>query len=196
MLYLRKRRANSIEMKRFNADETHQDNTNRSTTPLSVYHVHADATNQFELKNRRDSTESNFKNENATRERFKTIVIYILSLVIVLLVCALCYSWIIVYEDETDVLEPVVDQEFHDNLPKEQRIWYKNGFEEIRDSVRFKHSTRKAKNVILFVGDGMGVSTVTAARIYKYGEEGRLSWESFPHTGLLKVNKFYQSMSI
>ncbi|MGJ8560182.1 MAG: alkaline phosphatase [Litorimonas sp.] len=50
-----------------------------------------------------------------------------------------------------------------------------------------------AKNVILFIGDGMGVSTVTAARIFegqrlgKPGEEHQLSWESFPHTALSKT---------
>jgi alkaline phosphatase len=51
----------------------------------------------------------------------------------------------------------------------------------------------KAKNVILFVGDGMGVSTLTAARILQGqqagnpGEEGYLSFESFPHTALVKT---------
>lgn len=51
----------------------------------------------------------------------------------------------------------------------------------------------KAKNVILFVGDGMGVSTLTAARILQgqqagnLGEEGYLSFESFPHTALVKT---------
>ncbi|WP_158969732.1 alkaline phosphatase [Paraglaciecola sp. L3A3] len=51
----------------------------------------------------------------------------------------------------------------------------------------------KAKNVILFVGDGMGVSTLTAARILNGqmqgnpGEEGYLSFESFPHTALVKT---------
>lgn len=51
----------------------------------------------------------------------------------------------------------------------------------------------KAKNVILFVGDGMGISTLTAARILhgqmqgNDGEEGLLSFESFPHTALVKT---------
>ncbi|WP_417362860.1 alkaline phosphatase [Gallaecimonas pentaromativorans] len=51
----------------------------------------------------------------------------------------------------------------------------------------------KAKNVILFVGDGMGVSTLTAARIFegqqqgKSGEENRLSFETFPYSGLVKT---------
>lgn len=50
-----------------------------------------------------------------------------------------------------------------------------------------------ARNVILFVGDGMGVSTVTAARIFagqqrgEPGEEGYLSFEEFPHVALVKT---------
>ncbi|WP_211227590.1 alkaline phosphatase [Chitinibacter tainanensis] len=35
----------------------------------------------------------------------------------------------------------------------------------------------EAKNVIFFLGDGMGPATVTAARIYKYKEEGELNME-------------------
>lgn len=51
----------------------------------------------------------------------------------------------------------------------------------------------RAKNVILFVGDGMSLSTVAAARIlegqrhHQSGEENRLSWENFPYTGLSKT---------
>ncbi|WP_137166557.1 alkaline phosphatase [Salinimonas lutimaris] len=51
----------------------------------------------------------------------------------------------------------------------------------------------KAKNVILFVGDGMGISTLTSSRIMKGqlngqpGEEGYLQFETFPHTALVKT---------
>ena len=50
-----------------------------------------------------------------------------------------------------------------------------------------------ARSVILFIGDGMGVSTVTAARIYEGqkrgepGEENLLSFEKFPQTALVKT---------
>ena len=52
---------------------------------------------------------------------------------------------------------------------------------------------RSARNVVLFVGDGMGVSTVTAARILdgqnrgRPGEENYLSFERFPHLALVKT---------
>ncbi len=51
----------------------------------------------------------------------------------------------------------------------------------------------RAKNVILFIGDGMGVSTVTAARIYagqklgKMGEEHVLPFETFENVALVKT---------
>ena len=51
----------------------------------------------------------------------------------------------------------------------------------------------KAKNVILFIGDGMGVSTVTAARIYagqkqgQSGEEYVLPFENFANVALVKT---------
>lgn len=53
--------------------------------------------------------------------------------------------------------------------------------------------TNTAKNVILFLGDGMSLTTITAARIYKgqlqntSGESGHLSFEKFPFTGISKV---------
>ena len=51
----------------------------------------------------------------------------------------------------------------------------------------------KAKNVILFLGDGMSLTTVAAARILEgqrhgsSGEENLLSWERFPATGFSKT---------
>ena len=50
-----------------------------------------------------------------------------------------------------------------------------------------------ARNVILFIGDGMGVSTVTAARIFDgqslgmTGEEHELVFETIPHVALVKT---------
>ncbi len=54
-------------------------------------------------------------------------------------------------------------------------------------------SAGQAKNVILFVGDGMGLSTVTTARILEgqkkglLGEENSLSFDNFAYTGLSKT---------
>lgn len=56
-----------------------------------------------------------------------------------------------------------------------------------------KPITRKAKNVILFVGDGMDITTTTAARIFdgqsrgEDGEENFLAFERFPFVALSKT---------
>lgn len=73
------------------------------------------------------------------------------------------------------------------SLPSEQLTWFQAGLDDLKNAVKQSRSLQTAKNVILFVGDGMGPSTVTAARIYKAKEEGELIWERFPHMGLLKV---------
>ncbi|MBW7565268.1 alkaline phosphatase [Chromobacterium subtsugae] len=45
----------------------------------------------------------------------------------------------------------------------------------------------EAKNVIFFLGDGMGPATVTAARIYQYGEGGKLNMEKLDRTARIKT---------
>ena len=45
----------------------------------------------------------------------------------------------------------------------------------------------EATNVIFFLGDGMGPTTVTASRIYKYGETGQLAMESLRRTARIKT---------
>ena len=55
------------------------------------------------------------------------------------------------------------------------------------------NSASYAKNVIFFLGDGMGISTVTAARIFAgqaagaTGEEYDLAFDQFPHLALIKT---------
>jgi alkaline phosphatase len=57
----------------------------------------------------------------------------------------------------------------------------------------FSSKSGQAKNIILFVGDGMSLSTIAAARIMEgqqrgeSGEENQLSFERFPYIGLAKT---------
>jgi alkaline phosphatase len=50
-----------------------------------------------------------------------------------------------------------------------------------------RESRRKARNVIFFVGDGMGVSTVTATRVFSVGVAGQLVLDQFPYTALSRT---------
>lgn len=174
-------------MKDLNTDVARRVNGYRTTIPHSEYQMYPNIADDNELRQRRATDEPVEKCQSVACERLKTNIIYFLIITIVVLIGILCYTLVIVFEEKTDVLEPMIDVPQID-LPIEQRTWFDNGIDELRDSVKFHHNKQKAKNVILFVGDGMGVSTVTASRIYKYGEEGRLSWESFPHFGMLKVS--------
>src|SRR5688572_6330696 len=48
-------------------------------------------------------------------------------------------------------------------MPQE---WYDEGRNTVQAAKRIKNSNKCVKNIVLIVGDGMGVSTVTAARIF------------------------------
>ncbi|MEO5823407.1 MAG: alkaline phosphatase [Vicinamibacteraceae bacterium] len=56
-----------------------------------------------------------------------------------------------------------------------------------RESSPPKYQGRRAKNVIFFVGDGMGVSTITATRVYSVGVAGQLVVDQFPYTALSRT---------
>ena len=43
------------------------------------------------------------------------------------------------------------------------------------------------KNVLFFLGDGMGMTTLTAARIYSVGEDGDLTIDTLPETAFIKT---------
>ncbi|WP_028312132.1 alkaline phosphatase [Derxia gummosa] len=49
------------------------------------------------------------------------------------------------------------------------------------------HAAGEAKNIIFFLGDGMGPVPKTAARIYKYGEAGSLTMDTLPYTARVKT---------
>ena len=71
--------------------------------------------------------------------------------------------------------------------------WQREGREAVARARDASTSHSPARNVLLFVGDGMGVSTVTAARILagqlrgQPGEENLLAFERLPHTALAKT---------
>jgi len=52
-------------------------------------------------------------------------------------------------------------------------------------SVLQKSTRSKAKNVILFIGDGMGPNQVAIAKLATGGPDHRLSFENFPITGIV-----------
>ena len=43
------------------------------------------------------------------------------------------------------------------------------------------------RRVVFFLGDGMGIATLTAARIYAVGEDGELTIDQLPETGFVRT---------
>lgn len=80
-------------------------------------------------------------------------------------------------------------------------FWLNDGAIEILKSKRLVPNAKRAKNIILFIGDGMGVSTVTGARIFEGqkngvdGERNMLGFENFPYVALSKTYSANQQTS-
>lgn len=80
-------------------------------------------------------------------------------------------------------------------LPEHQvnSVWFQEANANIAMKEKTMNTPTTAKNVILFVGDGMGISTLTASRIFEgqsmgmQGEEHELFFENFPHTAIVKT---------
>ncbi len=72
-------------------------------------------------------------------------------------------------------------------------LYYKQADQALNKVLQLQRNTNRAKNVILFVGDGMGFSTVTATRIFEGqqrgvdGESNVLAWEAFPYLAASKT---------
>ncbi|NXI38542.1 PPBI1 phosphatase, partial [Galbula dea] len=71
--------------------------------------------------------------------------------------------------------------------------WNKGARRRLELALALQPTAQRAKNIILFMGDGMGLATMSAARIYKgqlaggSGEESVLAMETFPHVALAKT---------
>jgi alkaline phosphatase len=57
-------------------------------------------------------------------------------------------------------------------LPQLNDAYFRAAQAALQERLRVTPNTNRAKNVILFVGDGMGISTVTAGRIYEGQKRG------------------------
>jgi alkaline phosphatase len=86
---------------------------------------------------------------------------------------------------------PVLDTPVKDN-------WWQGGRAALDARLKVVNRPKRAKNVILMVGDGMGIATITAARIFDGqrpmdgrppapGEENVLAWDGMANTALVKT---------
>ena len=95
---------------------------------------------------------------------------------------------------------PHLEYDYHkaeDYKDQNETYWKTKAEEELRHTLENLNSinTNVAKNVIIFIGDGMSLPTLTASRIYKAqvemkvndAEGSLLTFETFPHVGLSKT---------
>ncbi len=80
-------------------------------------------------------------------------------------------------------------------------VWFEQGRETLAAMLAEEPRTGRARNVILFIGDGMGPTTVTAGRIFEGqlrgvdGESNVLAWETFPNVALAKTYNTNQQIA-
>lgn len=80
-----------------------------------------------------------------------------------------------------------------DALPQLNDSYFKLAQGELDKIIARQPNTGKAKNIILFVGDGMSIPTITASRIFDGqkkgvdGESNKLSFEQLPYLALSKT---------
>lgn len=74
------------------------------------------------------------------------------------------------------------------DLERHRSYWTNDAQSRLRNQLQKNQlNKRKARNAILFIGDGMSIPTLAATRVYMGGEKEQLSFEQFPYTGLSKV---------
>uniref|UniRef100_A0A3Q3WFU6 alkaline phosphatase n=1 Tax=Mola mola TaxID=94237 RepID=A0A3Q3WFU6_MOLML len=88
----------------------------------------------------------------------------------------------------------LIEEELHPSY------WNNKAKQALYTAMKVQPNVHQAKNTIFFLGDGMGVPTVTAARILKgqlegkSGEETSLVMDTFPHLALSKTYNVDQQM--
>lgn len=99
------------------------------------------------------------------------------------------------------VVGQTVKKSFPVKRDESPETWRSDGEAAVARAKNTRFKKGKAKNVILFIGDGMGISTLTASRILEgqlrgeSGEENQLSFERFPFTALSKTYTVNQQTS-
>lgn len=73
---------------------------------------------------------------------------------------------------------------------RKEKFWIDNGQNHLKQRLELSVNKNIAKNIIIFIGDGMSLATQMATRAYLGNENIYLSFEKFPYTGLSRVSNF------
>ena len=96
------------------------------------------------------------------------------------------------HPEDKEVLGPLAPS--YPAVEEDGDYWHHSMQEQLRHRLDYTPRRGRATNVIFFLGDGMGVSTLTAARILKGqqqglqgGERASLSFETFPEMAVCRT---------
>lgn len=84
-----------------------------------------------------------------------------------------------------DTSKQPVDENASRNIRPEEltsQYWMDHGIDFITKKMNILHNKKKAKNVIMFLGDGMSHATIAAARMAMGNENMKMGFEDFPYT--------------
>lgn len=101
---------------------------------------------------------------------------------LLIIFCIVSVLLILCHSQELKEKEPIGPLEEQD-----PEFWLYNGQSYLKDRLDLSLNKNVAKNIIIFIGDGLGVTTQMATRAYLGDENTQLSFEQFPYTGLSKV---------
>nr|AHF20243.2 membrane-bound alkaline phosphatase [Plutella xylostella] len=91
------------------------------------------------------------------------------------------------------VLDTIMNPAYIPGEEKHASYWRTSVAATIQEKLNQKLNTNKAKNGIFFIGDGMSLATIMAARTFagqlerEVGEDNTLSFEKFPVSGLART---------
>ncbi|XP_038220743.1 membrane-bound alkaline phosphatase-like [Zerene cesonia] len=91
------------------------------------------------------------------------------------------------------ILDTIMNPSYIPADEKHGSYWKKSAAETLKSKLQETMNTNKARNGILFIGDGMSLATIMAARTFggqlerNLGEENVLDFEKFPVAGLART---------
>lgn len=108
---------------------------------------------------------------------------------------ALIAYWFVVHADEYhekfNRKSPKMEFKDIDPIFKEleefNEFWSDLAQKTLEEQLKIEENSNTAKNIILFIADGLSMTTTAATRMYLGGEEKKLSYEKFPHFGLART---------
>ena len=83
---------------------------------------------------------------------------------------------------------------------RDSEYWLESGRKALKEALEYEPNRQRAKSAILFIGDGMSLSTITAARVLqgqlnnRSGEEDSLSFERLNNVALIKTYNIDQQV--